>query len=126
MVFSPDGKQLATVPGPLKRAGEVKIWDSKTGKEKLTLTPDAPFNINSVVFSPDGKWVATGCGDHKTKTPGEIKVWNAETGAEQLTLTGHSAFVTGLCFSPDGTKLVSGSGDKTVKVWDISSLDASP
>ena len=126
MVFSPDGKQLATVPGPLKRDGEVKIWDSKTGKEKLTLIPDDPFNINSVVFSPDGKLLATGGGNHKTKTPGEIKVWNAETGAEQLTLTGHSAFVSGVCFSPDGTKLVSGSGDKSVKIWDISSLDASP
>ena len=123
MVFSPDGKQLATVPGPLS-AGEVKIWDSKTGKEKLTLTPDDPFKIASVVFSPNGKLLATGAGDRDTF--GEIKVWNAETGAEKVTLTGHSAVVSGLCFSPDGTRLVSGSRDESVKIWDISSLDASP
>ena len=30
----------------------------------------------------------------------------------------HSHFVTSVVFSPDGTKIVSGSYDKTIKVWD--------
>jgi len=51
-------------------------------------------------------------------------------GRETLTLTlkGHSGVfgsVTSVSFSPDGKRIVSGSGDKTVKIWDISSLDTS-
>ncbi len=30
----------------------------------------------------------------------------------------HSKFVMSVAFSPDGTKIVSGSLDKTIKVWD--------
>jgi WD40 repeat protein len=30
----------------------------------------------------------------------------------------HSGVVTSVVFSPDGTKIVSGSADKTIKVWD--------
>ena len=30
----------------------------------------------------------------------------------------HSSGVTSIAFSPDGTKIVSGSDDKTIKVWD--------
>ena len=30
----------------------------------------------------------------------------------------HSSFVMSVAFSPDGTKIVSGSYDKTIKVWD--------
>ena len=30
----------------------------------------------------------------------------------------HSNWVMSVAFSPDGTKIVSGSGDKTIKVWD--------
>jgi WD40 repeat protein len=31
----------------------------------------------------------------------------------------HSEWITSVAFSPDGTKIVSGSGDKTIKVWDF-------
>ena len=30
----------------------------------------------------------------------------------------HSDYVMSVAFSPDGTKIVSGSRDKTIKVWD--------
>ena len=31
----------------------------------------------------------------------------------------HSSFITSVVFSPDGTKIVSGSHDRTIKVWDM-------
>ena len=44
---------------------------------------------------------------------------------ETLTITGHSSGVYSVSFSPDGKRIVSGSRDNTLKVWDISSLDTS-
>ena len=31
----------------------------------------------------------------------------------------HSNYITSVVFSPDGTKIVSGSYDRTIKVWDF-------
>ena len=31
----------------------------------------------------------------------------------------HSKLITSVTFSPDGTKIVSGSWDQTIKVWDM-------
>jgi len=44
---------------------------------------------------------------------------------QTLTLYGHSSPVRSVSFSPDGKRIVSGSYDNTLKVWDISSLDTS-
>jgi WD40 repeat protein len=49
-----------------------------------------------------------------------IKLWNVNTGMLINTLSGHTGFVYSVAFSPDGTKLASGSGDKTIKLWNVS------
>ena len=48
------------------------------------------------------------------------KLWNLRTGKEVLTLTGQSFALTGVAFSPDGTRLATSSGDGTVRVYAVS------
>ena len=69
----------------------------------------------SVVFSPDGEYLASESFD---KT---IRVWRVSSGERIKTLTGHSDSVRSVVFSPDGEYLASGSGDNTIGVWRVSS-----
>jgi len=48
-----------------------------------------------------------------------IVILNAITGIQMAILSGHSDSVGSIVFSPDGTSLVSGSDDKTIKLWDM-------
>jgi WD40 repeat protein len=49
-----------------------------------------------------------------------VRVWDASTGAELKKLNGHTDYVRSVAFSSDGTRIVSGSDDKSVRVWDAS------
>ena len=50
---------------------------------------------------------------------GDIMILDAITGSSKLVLSGHVRGVTSLAFSLDGTLLVSGSDDDTIKLWDM-------
>jgi WD40 repeat protein len=47
------------------------------------------------------------------------KLWDAETGALLLTLEGHTWSVLSCAFSPDGTRVVTASYDKTARLWNV-------
>ena len=48
-----------------------------------------------------------------------IRLWHAATGEQRQVLRGHQDRISCLSFSPDGKSLISGSADKTVKLWDL-------
>jgi WD40 repeat protein len=50
---------------------------------------------------------------------GDIIILDTITGTQTALLSGHTDEVNCVAFSPDGTSLVSGSDDYTVKLWDV-------
>lgn len=113
VAFSPDGKRLAAGSGgPVGHPGELKLWDVATGRELAGVEEDR--SIRWVVFSPDGRTLATA--EHN----GTAKLRDASSGAVLRTLAGHdSDGLDTATFSPDGKILATSSWDKTVKLWDV-------
>ena len=48
---------------------------------------------------------------------GTVKIWNRSSGACLLTIAAHALPVTATVFTPDGTRVISGSDDGTVRIW---------
>ena len=56
-----------------------------------------------------------------------MRVWDAESGEEVSVLKGHEDEVTSVCSfvsAEGGVRIVSGSQDDTVRVWDVASQGA--
>lgn len=83
--FSPDGRTLAA--GILSRDKDkkeylVKLWAVKSGKEQEVLTGYSDEAISSLAFSPDGKILATTCGDFYSGRPASVSVENLKKKGE--------------------------------------------
>jgi len=70
--------------------------------------------VASVVFSPDGGYLAVG-----TRGGGSVQLIDTSSWQVIRTFEGHTSGVTSVAFSPDGKLLASGSDDKTIKLWDV-------
>jgi WD40 repeat protein/serine/threonine protein kinase len=130
LAFSRDGRRLVSGSGgmafgsddddlnPLKLKPddktvipELKVWDLDTGRENLNLSLKGKGR--AVAISPDGDVVAAALGDNT------VRLYHVATGQEVLALKGHSRRISGIAFSPDGKRLVTGGGwDESVKLWD--------
>ena len=67
-------------------------------------------SVSAVVFSPDGKLLASASWDDT------VRLWDPATGASLQTLEGHLDSVSAVAFSPDGKLVASGSNDGTVRL----------
>jgi WD40 repeat protein len=107
LAFSPDDRLLAS--GEYRM---VKLWQRDPNLPQLTLGAEP---VSSFAASANGKWFATAGRDNV------IRLWDAASGKPAKEMQGHTAAINSLKFSPDSTKLVSGSGDKSIRAWDVNS-----
>lgn len=95
----------------VETVGQVKLWDVASGRE-IGAIKGHGRGVSNVIFSHDGKMIASGGTDNT------IKIWDVATRSELRTLTGHTAGIESMDFTPDGRLLASASEDGSTFLWD--------
>lgn len=91
----------------------VHMYDSRTNKKILSVNHDAP--VESLLFLPTGGIFLSAGGT-------DIKVWDALAGGKLLAkITQHHKTVTCLKIASNGHRILSGSLDRHVKIYDAGS-----
>jgi WD40 repeat protein len=111
VAWSPDGKQV--VSGSLDRT--LKLWDAAAG----TLVREfKAYNEKSVPLPASGASLAALAAPPSKSTPLSVAAVLL-TGKVKDVAQGHRDGVFCVAFSPDGKAIVSGSSDRTIKIWNV-------
>ena len=110
--FMPDGQRVITSGDD----GVIRVWDVASGRvlSQPISIKDAALQL---AISPDGRRIVT-----DGELSNGIRIWDLESG--QLIAQGeeHPAefrnYVFALSYSRDGRRIVSGSNDQTIQIWD--------
>jgi hypothetical protein len=107
--------------------GTTHLVDAATGREILAITGPAPTQENQQIrdilglaVSPDGRTVASA---HRNR---EVRVYEVASGSELFRFVGHADAVSGVRFSPDGSRLCSFASDNTLLIWDVTGTRLAP
>ena len=108
--WAPNSERIASA------ASKVHVWDASGGSLVHTF-PEDPNQINAVVWSPNGKYVAFASNDNI------VYVYNTHKGVRELSYDKHLRYrlwggnVKTVAWSPDEKYIASGGTDRTVHVW---------
>ncbi|KAG9308878.1 quinon protein alcohol dehydrogenase-like superfamily [Chiua virens] len=110
-VFMADGKHVLAGG----KAGKIQCWRVADGEEEGKAM-DVGNWVNDIAVSGDGKWIVCVGGTDK----GIARVFDTKNRKMVRVLKGHAREIWAVNVSPDGTKIVTGSGDWTARVWLLS------
>src|SRR2546427_622167 len=110
--FSPDSGKL--VSGSADKT--IRVWD--VAKGKVLCQTQSATEVNAVTWVADGRQIASGGADYL------IRVWYVDLAKRELAalkeIKGHEGPVTSLAtIPPNGTQLISGSGDGAICQWNL-------
>ena len=106
--LTPDGRSVLAACAD----HQVRRFDLETGAELLCFVR-SPQEICCLAVAPNSGRILTGQG-------ASVRVWDA-SGREMVRLTGHTNAVRSIAVSRDGQRAVTGSDDRTLRLWDLSS-----
>uniref|UniRef100_A0AAQ5ZQL3 APG16-like 1 n=1 Tax=Amphiprion ocellaris TaxID=80972 RepID=A0AAQ5ZQL3_AMPOC len=110
--FSPGSRLLAT--GGMDR--RVKLWEVVAGRcEPKGALTGSNAGITSIEFDSAGSYLLAASNDFASR------IWTVDDYRLRHTLTGHSGKVLSARFLLDNARIVSGSYDRTLKLWDLRS-----
>ena len=112
LTFTANGKLLLSGSAD----ASVNVWEVSS-KKKITSYQGHMGEIGAIVTLP-GKTVAASAST-RAKDKSLIRLWDYKTGIPVGNLRGHRGPVFALIASNDGSKIISGSRDKSIKVWDM-------
>jgi serine/threonine protein kinase len=90
--------------------GTLSVIDLRN--EEVLVEREFAFMPWSVAFSPDGGTLAIGTNE------GRVVLFETELYSEQLAWRAHENYIYSVAWTPDGTRIVTASGDETVGLWD--------
>jgi len=108
--------QISTVKERLVSGSDdftLLLWHPRESKQAIKRMTGHQQIVNQIVFTPNGKYIASASFDKK------VKLWNGYNGDFITTMTGHVGAVYQVAFSSDSHYLVSASKDSTLKLWQI-------
>ncbi|RSL53080.1 Periodic tryptophan protein 2 [Fusarium duplospermum] len=94
--------------------GSIRAWDLIRYRNFRTFTAPTRLSFSCMAVDPSGEVVAAGSLDSF-----DIHIWSVQTGQLLDQLSGHEGPVSSLAFAPNGSSLVSGSWDRTARIWSI-------
>lgn len=112
LAFSPDGRLLAAAT----QQGVVKVWEVPSGREVQEFRARSQ-NVFAIVFSPDGRRLATG-----GEGEGAVMLWDVITWQELLTLRRPGVTLDRLAFSSDGGQLTAFTPEGETLLWRVPSF----